>query len=179
MDRTATSSSVRTFFRIFVLLTSHRRKHSRTVSAVTSLGTSSRSCSLSLSRSAQALGEISSAGGFASVGCGASETLSAGAGGFATGWPAGGATSIDVACASVTERRASCFPSPLLATAPLSFGCPGCFHWLAKSSGSPHASLAGFDEYLILSSQQFLRLPQLLGNAIRGRHQSHLPSSKL
>ena len=103
MDRTATSSSVRTFFRSSFSCTSHRRKHARTVSAVISLGTSSRSCSLSLSRSAQALGEISSAGGFASVGCGASETSSVGAGGFASAGPAGGATSIGAACASVTD----------------------------------------------------------------------------
>ena len=124
IDLTATSSSVRTFFLSSFSWTSHRRKHSSTVSAVTSLGTSSRSWSLSLSRSAQALGEISSFGGFASVGCGASETSSGGAGGFASAGPAGGATSSGAACASVADCAGGVLSIAAARDRSLSFGCP-------------------------------------------------------
>ena len=61
------------------------------------------------------------------------------------------------------ERRASYFPSVLLATAPLSFGCPGCFHWLAKSSSSPHARSCALRKYLFSSS------PQLFNGCLAAR----------
>ena len=121
-----------------------------------SLGTSSRSCSLSLSRSAQALGEISSFGGggfcrlWPALRCRASAPAV-----FASAGPAGGATSSDAAFASVTGAAGVVLSIRAARDRSLSFGCPGCFHWLAKSSGSPHASLAGFDEYYFEFSANF------------------------